>query len=306
MPLVVGAAMSYSPLLYRERAQWAEVHALLAGDVPQPCAFADETPAVLDDYARRIDGAFVAVGNAFARARVDAVVLLTADRGSVFDDTNIPQLHVFAGDTIWGDPALAALHEPPRPRALLCRRELGELLAEELARDGFDLSETRGAFRPADAERGAGAAVIEAVARVVPPACPIVPVHLNAHVEPAISGRRMTMLGAALARALALVPDRIGVLVSGGLSGNPGGPLGGWVDDVLDRWVLDRLRTQRSADLAGIFEVESLSLRGSSREIRLWSVAGSAMEHAGGAPRVIDYLPLHHAAAGIGFVCWER
>ena len=49
----------------------------------------------------------------------------------------------------------------------------------------------------------------------------------------------MAPFGAALERALALVPERVGVLVSGGLSGDPGGAMAGWIDDVLDRWVSD-------------------------------------------------------------------
>lgn len=307
MPLVDAFALSYSPLLYRPRNRWPAVHAFMSGDTVQPAAFHDETPERLDAYRARIDMAFATMADAIAAARLDALVVLVADRARVFDDTNTPQLHVFAGDAIWGDAALPGLGEEPAPQTLACDAALGEILAEELAHAGFDIAESRRAFRPAgDPERGATGALIEPLTRLFPGGgMPIVPVHVNCYVEPCVSGHRMAPFGTALAAALALVPERVGILASGGLSGDPGGPMAGWIDDVLDRWVLRRLVTRRAAELGGIFDVESMTLRGSAREIRLWAAAGSAAERVDATPRVIDYLPLHHAAAGAAFLHWE-
>jgi protocatechuate 4,5-dioxygenase beta chain len=294
MPLVMGCAVSYSPLLYRPRGQWSDVHEELVGNIPQPQAFQLETAPVLDAYEERIERAFGALARRFERAQPAAIVTLTADHGTMFDVTNVPQLHVFAGDAISGGDV-----------RIPCLRSLGETIAEELAFAGFDVSESRGDVHPAKG-LSAGAALIDAIGRIAPPGIPIVPIHVNCHVAPEIAGKRMHGFGTALAAALELVPERVAVLVSGGLSGDPGGPLAGWVDDVLDQWVLGRLTTRRSADIGRIFEVDSMTLHGSTREIRLWSAAGGAMESVGATPHVVDYLPFHHAAAGVGFMHWER
>jgi protocatechuate 4,5-dioxygenase beta chain len=306
LPLICGQALSYSPLLYRPRESWSAVRAALVGDVVQPRAADAETPERLDAYARRLDDAFWFAGERLAASDLDAVVVLVADRDRVFDETNVPQLHVFAGEAIWGDPARPELGEFPAPAAFACHAALGSHLAEELARDGFDVSETRGTFRPlGDPAGGVGGALVEPLLRLGV-RVPIVPIHVNAHVEPGISGRRMAPFGSALTRALALAPLRVGLLASGGLSGEPGGAMAGWIDDVLDAWVLARLRFGRSCDLAPIFDVRSQSLRGSTREIRLWTAAGAACEAAGLRAHDGGYLALHHAAVGIAFMHWGR
>ena len=304
--LVAGAAVSYSPLLYRQREQWPQLHSALTGNAVQPGAFAGETAALLDSYAQRIDDGFGAIRDTFRKAGLDALVVLVSDSRRIFDATNTPQVHVLVGGEIWGDPARAELGEAPQRVHLSCDAGVANLVAEELAYAGFDISESRGRFRPAgDAERGAGPALIEPVVRLGL-ALPIVPLHINAFVDPCVSGHRMSPLGVALADALELTPARIGILASGGLSGDPEGYMAGWIDDVLDTWVLERLRTGRSHHLARMFEVESLTLRGSTREIRLWAAAGAAMEHVNARAHLIDYMPLHHAATGTAFMTWEN
>jgi Flp pilus assembly protein TadD len=74
---------------------------------------------------------------------------------------------------------------------------------------------------------------------------------------------------------------------------------------VLDAWVMRRLQTCRAADLGGIFDVESMALRGSAAEIRLWSAAGAALERAGTRPHARAYVPIHHAATGMAVMHWE-
>lgn len=305
MPLVYGQAVSFSPLLYRPRERWHDVQAMLTGDVVQPAAAALETDELLGQYAARINDAFWLAGERLKTSHLDALVVLVADTGRTFDDSNTPQLHVFAGTEIWGDRAYAQLGETPQVATFACAAQAGAQIAEELAREGFDVSETSGAYRPAgDPERGAVPALTEPLHKLEV-TTPIVPIHVNAHVEPAIAGTRMIPFGAALGRVLSMLPQRFGVLASGGLSGQPGDVMAGWIDGVLDRWLMARLSLGRARDTAGIFEVQSQSLRGSTREMRLWTAAGAACEAAGLHAHADEYIPLHHAAAGIGFMHWR-
>ena len=305
MSIIMGAGLSYSPLMYRPRSSWSAVSDHLVGEAVQPAARADETGERLADYETRIAAGFDKLAGLIVDANLDALVLLHADRGDVFDLSNTPQLHFQVGGEIWGDPALSPLGEPSSPAHFPCDEALGEFLSEELVRRGFDISEGRAQFRPlGDKGRGASPALTEAAARLSG-GLPIIPLHVNCHVEPVLPGRRLHSFGRALAQSAALTGKRLGLLVSGGLSGNPGGAMAGWIDDILDRWVLTRLERGQSRDVAQIWDVRSRTLQGNSAEMRLWTVAGAALEEAGCQARTLDYMPVHHGATGVGFMAWE-
>lgn len=305
MPIVFGVGASYSPLLYRPRSQWSAIARHLVGNVTQPKSREREDPALLANYERRIGAAFDTAANALDEARLDALVVLIADRGDMFDGSNVPQLHVQVGGEVWGDATIRCLGEPSRILRFACDGAVADLLAEELVRVGFDLSEGRGDFKPlGETGQGIGAAATAAVERLGR-GLPLVPIQVNCHVEPTLTGARLDAFGVALAEAADFAAQRIGILVSGGLSGDPGGAMAGWIDDVLDEWVLSRLTRNRSTDIAQIWGARTRTLAGSSAEIRLWTVAASALGQAGCRARIIDYLPIHHAATGVGFVAWE-
>lgn len=306
MPIVVGAGLSYSPLLYRERARWGALGAHLRGDAIQPKAAADEDDAVLDDYAGRVAQGLAALERVLASQDLDALILLSADRGTQFDDSHIPQIHLQVGGEVWGNPAIEALGEAPRQLGFTCEVPVAELLIEELVRDGFDVTEARRGFKPVgDPERGMAAAAAEAADRLAA-GVPLIPISINCHVPPILNGRRLHRFGTALGRLAAMTDKRIGLLVSGGLSGDPLGPMSGWVDDVFDRWALTRIERGRSLDLARVWDAASRTLIGSTAEVRLWMVAAAALEQAGCRARVHDYMPNHHAATGVAFVSWEN
>lgn len=306
MPIVLGAGVSYSPLIYRQRSQWPAVSALLIGDVTQPQSREREDDERLADYEQRIAASFEAISEAIEAARLDALILLYADRGDVFDESNFPQLHVQVGGEIWGDAALRGLGEESVRSRLQCDADVAELLVEELVRSGFDMSEGRAEFRPlGSAGRGVGPAASEA-GRRLGAGLPVVPLHVNCHVEPTLPGARLHAFGRALAKAADLSDRRLGLLVSGGLSGDPEGPMAGWIDDVLDQWVLARLARGQSGEMARMWNARSRTLMGNSAELRLWTVAAAALEQAACNARVIDYMPVHHAATGVAFVAWEQ
>lgn len=306
MPIVLGVGVSYSPLLYRQRSAWPAVSRLLVGEVTQPKSREKESEELLSDYERRIGASFEVAAEAIAKSRLDALIVITGDRGDSFDASNVPQMHIQVGGEVWADPAIRHLGEQSRTVRFACEETVGDLLAEELVRSGFDLSEGRGTFKPlGKAGHGLGAAASEAVGRLAADV-PIVPIHVNCHVEPTVTGARLHSFGSALAAASALASQRIGILVSGGLSGDPEGAMAGWIDEVLDRWVLSRVIRGQSEAIAGIWSARSRTLKGCSAEIRLWAVAAAALEHAKCRASVIDYMPIHHAATGVGFVMWEQ
>jgi protocatechuate 4,5-dioxygenase beta chain len=278
------------------------------GDAVQPARASTETPAVLDEYQRRLEVAFAMMAERFRAAEIETVVALVTDHGSVFDRSNTPQLHIHCTEDVWGNTALGALGEEPRRITLRCDTGLAGFLAEELVSSGFDISESRGDFVSlGDPTRGIDPSLVEFVEKLAPERDrpPLVIVHVNCHTEPCISGERMAAFGTALANALALDPTRTALIASGGMSGDPHGYMAGWIDDMLDEWVLSRLRTGRSSQIGPIFKMDSLTLRGSTRELRLWCAVGAAMEQTQTSYRTIDYIPLHHSAVGTGFATWE-
>ncbi len=306
MSLVLGAAVSHSPLVYRPRSTWADISQALVGEVTQPASRERESEALLVEYERRIGDGLDELGKVVDDGALDALIVLYADRHDVFDDSNFPQLHVQTGGSVWAETALHELSEPSQVRHFGCHQDAAEMLVEELVKHGFDVSEGRGELRPLGAAgRGIGPALGEAVHRLGA-GRPVIPIHVNCHVGPLLSGARLQAFGAALGRAAELSEHRLGILVTGGLSGDPGGPMAGWIDDVLDEWVLSRLVRRQVEEIADIWHARSRTLVGSSADIRLWQVGGAALQEAGCLARRIDYLPVHHAAVGVGFAAWER
>ena len=307
MTIVLGAGVGYSPLLYRKRDEWGAVAEFLRKDAIQPKSAGIEDDKVLDDYNRRIAEGFSAVERVLAKGGLDALILITADRGSQFDSSQVPQIHLQVGGEIWGDPAIQALGESPRQLRFGCDGPIAAILIEELVRDGFDIAEAKGAFKPiGDSKQGITPAAVEAAARLAG-GLPIIPISINCHVAPVMNGKRLHLFGLALSRAAGSTEKRLGILVSGGLSGDPRGRMAGWVDDIFDRWALARIERGRSADLARVWDVACRTLLGgSAAEMRLWTAAAAALEHSNCRARVRDYMPIHHAAAGVAFVTWEN
>lgn len=306
MPIVLGVGVSHSPLMYRQRSQWPAISRYLVGDVTQPQSREHECDETLAAYERRIGASFEAVRTVLQAGRLDALIVLCTDRADVFDESNVPQLHVQVGGEVFGDPAIDEIGEPSQALRFACDGPVADLLGEELVRLGFDVSEGRAAFKPlGKSGRGLGSSALEPVARFAA-GLPIIPIHVNCHVEPTLSGARLHAFGGALAKASSLCDQRLGILISGGLSGDPRGSMAGWIDDVLDQWVLSRLVRSQSEQIARIWAARSRTLQGSSAEIRLWMIAAAALEQANCRARVVDYMPMHHAATGIAFVAWEQ
>ena len=55
--------------------------------------------------------------------------------------------------------------------------------------------------------------------------------------------------------------------------------------------------------MSNLFAFDSATLRGGSGEIRAWIVAAGACPWGA---EVVDYIPAHHAKAGLGFAYWPE
>jgi protocatechuate 4,5-dioxygenase beta chain len=132
---------------------------------------------------------------------------------------------------------------------------------------------------------------------------PIVPLFINEYYPPLPTAKRCYDLGVALADVLAACPERIAIYASGGLSHDPSGPRAGWVDEPLDRWVLERLEHNDSDALQHLFTFDSDTMRGGTGEIRAWITVAGAMQRPA---RVVDYIRAHHAKVGLAFAYWPE
>ena len=227
MPLGLGLACSHSPLLFRPRNRWEEIYQKLIGSVQQPNRAAEETAEVLDQYARRLEESFAALRQRLEAYKPDALITVVSDTGRVFSDTQIPQLSVFVGKSVWGSTRYTELEEETDESTRLtipCHSEVSAWLADELVEEGFDVNISR-TFKPmGDPEGGTVHTITDPVEKLTPRLdVPIVPLYVNAHKNPAISGHRMPPLGRAIAKVMAERPEKIAILACGGLNWRPDG-----------------------------------------------------------------------------------
>jgi protocatechuate 4,5-dioxygenase beta chain len=305
--LVLGVASSHAPTTLLPVEEWPAVYERLVGDVPQPLAAAAETAETNVTARRRIDEGFAAMRQAVAAARPDVIVIVGDDQDEVFGPAFNPTLAVYCGAEVTGHtlPRFRDRPDLDRQVKLSCDRDLASLFAAELVHRGFDpavMTELRPLSRP---DGGIGHAFTRPAhfLGVADTGIPVVPIFLNAYHDPLPSGRRCYDLGRAIREIADGRPERIAVCGSGGLSHDPLGPRAGWIDERLDRWVLDRLAEGRGEELTNLFTIDSDTLRGGSGEIRSWIVVAGAF--AGLPAKVIDYMPLHHAVTGLAFATWN-
>lgn len=309
MPVGLGLACSFSPLYFRPRTQWEDIYKKLIKDVPQPNRAGVETAETLDSYHARVGGAFDKLHGLLAAYKPDAVVMVASDTGRVFGASQIPQLNVQTGDEVWGTTHYTELDEPPsmgQRATLKIHRPVAAWLVDELTEEGLDMNVSR-FFKPLGSpSEGAPHALTDAYQRIVGDLMtPVVPLFVNAHKDPAITGHRMPVLGRAMAKVLSEREERIAVLAVGGLTGDPQGYLAGWVDELMDDWILSRFRRGRSEQLQTIWDVDSITVRGATREVRNWIAVGSCMEALGAKATLVDYIRFHHAAVGSAWAYWQ-
>jgi protocatechuate 4,5-dioxygenase beta chain len=308
MPLGLGLAVSHSPLYYRPRERWEEIYQKLVIDVPQDNRADVEVPETLDQYEKQLNHGFDTLKEKLEAYQPDALVVAMSDTGRVFSQIHVPQLSVLVGDEIWGTTHYPELGEEPTGEKVTIRvnQDVARWLVDELTEEGFDMNVNR-VFKPmGDPDNGAPQTLTEPYTRIAAELnVPVVPLFINSHLDPCITGHRMPPLGRAITKVLSERDERIAILGVGGLTGDPQGYLAGWVDELLDDWILSRLSRGRSEQLKTLWDIESITLRGATRSVRNWIVVGAAMEELGAKAKVIDYIRFHHANVGTAFAVWE-
>jgi hypothetical protein len=300
----LGLASSHAPAMFRPKEVWPAIYAFRPSDVAQPLAAALETPEVIQGYIDRIESGFRKLREQLDEYKPDALIMIGDDQGDLFAPYSMPAFCVYTGDEMWGSTAIPYLKEPVDGSIinLPCRSDLARYLLSGLMKKGFDpafLSKIAGIGRP---DRGMGHMVTFPATRLTPRFdIPIIPIFINEYFAPLPTGQRCWDLGVALRELLAERPERIAIYASGGLSHDPGGPRAGWIDEPLDRWILERLERGQSKDLANLFSFDSDTLRGGTGEVRAWITVAAALDRPA---TIIDYIKAHHAKVGLGFAYW--
>ena len=117
-------------------------------------------------------------------------------------------------------------------------------------------------------------------------AIPLVPVSMNCTVPPLPTPERAYQVGGLMREMVRAFPEdlRVAVLATGGLSHEPGGPRYFWVDEVFDRWFLERLQAGDHGALLRECTLERMEEAGSGGTRSSWR-GSSCWPSPGGRPR---------------------
>jgi len=307
MPIVLGLASSHAPAMFAPPETWPQIHKGLTRDVPQPLKLAEETPEVCASYAARIAAGFANLKGRLDRARIDLLIIVGDDQTEVFSGACVPALAVFVGEQASGTTSISWIGQKPEDNHITIKNDTkaAKRVVRELVKRGFDpafCEELRPLGKPA-AGLGHAFSRIARVMALDQSGLPTIPVFLNGYHPPQPTGQRCYEIGLALRDMFADRPERVALYASGGLSHCPVGSRAGWIDEPLDRWILERIERGESAALQNLFTFDSDTLRSGTGEIRSWITAAAAF--AGKPGEVIDYIPVIHSVTGLGFASWS-
>jgi hypothetical protein len=307
VPLVLGLASSHAPSMFVDAGHWPEVYRGLAGNAPAPPELAQETPAVLEDYAHRVTLGFAALRAELEAAKPEAVFIVGDDQNELFSKALIPSFAMFIGEAAEGTTAITWIGEKVQDRriTLPCHAAIAKIALAGLIERGFDLGFVEKLTPLARPEIGLGHAFtrVAQVMHLVENGIPVIPIFTNAYHPPLPSAARCYALGQALRDVFADRPERVAIYGSGGLSHDPRGPRTGEVDEKLDRFVLDRIAHGDGPALKRLFTPEIASFGAGTGEIRNWVAVAGAYD--GIKATVVDYIPARHAVTGLGFAYWK-
>jgi hypothetical protein len=308
--LGMGLASSHAPMMFQKAQYWPRFLERIPKEareqLPTSARVEAATPAIIEGHIQRIEAAFAVLRDQLKAYRPDVLVMIGDDQGDMFDEANNPTFSVYTGEEpIWGRSARDPLTTPPQERTKLVfpqHAELARYLFKGLIKRGFDAANV-GRFDPrGNPARGVSHMVSNLVPEVDPELrIPLVWVFLNEYYPPLPSAERCARFGEAIADVLRDRSERIAIYASGGLSHFPGMFNAGWIDQPLDRWILERLERNDLAALEHLFTFDSDAMRSGTGEVRAWISVAAAMKRPA---KVVEYAAAHCTQTGCGFAYW--
>ena len=308
--LGLGMASAHAPMMFQKAQYWPRMIERIPAEarehLPKTARVELATPSIVDGHIQRIEAAFATLRSELQAYRPDALIMIGDDQGDMFDAANNPTFAIYTGDEpLWGRSARDAFDVPAAERTRLVfpqHAELARHLLRGLIERDFDVANV-GRFDPrGNPARGVSHMVSNLVPEVDPTLrIPLVCVFINEYFPPLPSAARCARLGEAIADVLRDRPERIAIYASGGLSHYPGMFNAGWIDQPLDRWILERLERNDVTGLEHLFTFDSDTMRSGTGEVRAWISVAAAMRRPA---RVVDYIPAHSTQTGCGFAFW--
>ena len=311
MPIELGLAASHSPNVFIPPKDWGQRYKAAIGDVPQPLQVASETPEVCEAFGQRIEQAFATLQDKLTAYAPDVLIMVSDDHSEMFDeDLCNPNIAMFLGKRGVGVTGLLKRETLDDTDAQLltleCHEELSRFIANGLVQRDFDITVSRQeeTISPCGANIGMGHGFTRTAPKVMPDLnIPVVLIWLNCYYPPMPTAKRCLDLGTTLADILRDRAERIAIFGTGGLSHDPRGPRAGWIDEPLDRTVLDAFAEGDPYRLESLFKLDSDTYHGGTGEIRCWLTAGAAMGDT--RATIVDYMPIHRVITGVGFAYWD-
>jgi len=246
-----------------------------------------------------VQGAVSTLQRTLSDADPDVLVIIGDDQAELFQESAMPAIAVYWGETIDDIPRDMTDVPPSRAAAMWAKHNtqretypvagaLGRHIVEHMMEAGFDVAQ----MRQQPEGRSLGHAFTFVRLRLMDDRIiPIVVVMLNTYFPPnQPRAARCWEFGQALRDAIGSWPEdlRVGVVASGGLSHFV-------VDEELDRGVLAAIEAGDGKSLGAIPEEK---LQSGSSEIKNWIVAAGALD--GLRFEVIEYVPGYRSPAGTG------
>ncbi len=323
MPIVVGMASSHYPSLFQDTYNgWRRYWELISGDIPQPIEVNDEDESRVEKWIERRDQAFGRLATAFDAHKPKAIIIVAGDQDEWFSDAHSPNIMIYSGsEPIEGFHNCGDFDSDPPANfwedfdrfgvTLKSDPNLAGRLQTELVRRDFDVSISRSINPQGRPERRAPHALTRPLPLIMPELdIPVVPVIIKTieRSTAVLTGERCLALGQAIGEICNTLSMPIAIYGSGGMSHDPGGPRSGWVDQPLDRWVLDCLESGDLRELGRLFSFRSAATDSGTGELRTWLVTAGAMIAAqrSYACETVDYFPAHIATVGSGWVLWDE
>ncbi len=253
----------------------------------------------------------------FAKASLDALVIVGNDQREIFTEALTPPFSVFYGESVDNippskerlaklPPGLGASHwanSPAEATTYPCVPELGEHILRSAMEEGFDAAAMKVLPEGPNGRKGLPHAYGFIYRRIMNDiAIPAVPIVLNTFFPPnQPTVGRCFDFGRAICRAVTSWDSkaRVGVIASGGLSHFV-------IDEEFDNMLLEGMK---SGDRSQLVNIPADRFRSGTSETKNWITTAGALTDTDLSMTVVDYVPCYRSDAGtgnaMGFVTWD-